>query len=189
MSQDLECGEVGQFAKSRQHHPIGCSLVRASWLCSMMELMVPHLHQTRPTKFAVKNVNESPHDQTSLLSRSSTVSSACFGAFSRGGENGFVALSFCFVPHGWRNSVTETRATQPSRLASTPCPERRPADGVRPGRDCHFRQSSSRSNDQRFQLPARTNRAGLMMSVHRGGPECAGRPARSRWCKSITMKE
>jgi hypothetical protein len=34
-----------------------------------------------------------------------------------------------------------------------------------------FRQSSSRSNDQRFQLPARTNRAGLMMSVHRGGPE------------------
>jgi hypothetical protein len=23
----------------------------------------------------------------------------------------------------------------------------------------------------------------------RGSPECAGRPARSRWCKSITMKE
>jgi hypothetical protein len=133
MSQDLECGEVGQFAKSRQHHPIGCSLVRASWLCSMMELIVPHLHQTRPTKFAVKNVNECPHDQTSLLSHSSAVSSACFGAFSRGGENGFVALSFSFVPHGWRNSFTETRATQPSRLASTPCPERRPADGVRPG--------------------------------------------------------
>ena len=35
----------------------------------------------------------------------------------------------------------------------------------------------------------RTNRAGQMMSVDRGGPECAGRPARSRWCKSITMKE
>jgi hypothetical protein len=35
----------------------------------------------------------------------------------------------------------------------------------------------------------RTNRAGLMMSVVRGRPECAGRPARSRWCKSITMKE
>jgi MFS family permease len=29
----------------------------------------------------------------------------------------------------------------------------------------------------------------LRMSVHRGRPECAGRPARSRWCKSITMKE
>ena len=27
------------------------------------------------------------------------------------------------------------------------------------------------------------------MSVYRGRPECAGRPARSRWCKSITMKE
>jgi len=31
--------------------------------------------------------------------------------------------------------------------------------------------------------------AGLTMSVVRGRPECAGRPARSRWCKSITMKE
>ena len=29
----------------------------------------------------------------------------------------------------------------------------------------------------------------LRMSVHRGKPECAGRPASSRWCKSITMKE
>jgi hypothetical protein len=27
------------------------------------------------------------------------------------------------------------------------------------------------------------------MSAFRGNPECAGRPARSRWCKSITMKE
>jgi hypothetical protein len=35
----------------------------------------------------------------------------------------------------------------------------------------------------------RTNRTGLTMSVVRGRPECAGRPARSRWCKSITMKE
>jgi len=35
----------------------------------------------------------------------------------------------------------------------------------------------------------RTSRAGLIMSVVRGRPECAGRPARSRWCKSITMKE
>jgi hypothetical protein len=34
-----------------------------------------------------------------------------------------------------------------------------------------------------------TSRPGLIMSVHRGRPECAGRPARSRWCKSITMKE
>jgi hypothetical protein len=37
--------------------------------------------------------------------------------------------------------------------------------------------------------PKRTNWAGLIMSVDRGRPECAGRPARSRWCKSITMKE
>jgi len=35
----------------------------------------------------------------------------------------------------------------------------------------------------------RTCRADLMMSVHGGRAECAGRPARSRWCKSITMKE
>ena len=35
----------------------------------------------------------------------------------------------------------------------------------------------------------RTDRAGLAMSVDWGKPECAGRPARSRWCKSITMKE
>ena len=34
-----------------------------------------------------------------------------------------------------------------------------------------------------------TNRAGQTTSVVRGRPECAGRPARSRWCKSITMKE
>jgi hypothetical protein len=34
-----------------------------------------------------------------------------------------------------------------------------------------------------------TCRQTLRMSVHRGRPECAGRPARSRWCKSITMKE
>jgi hypothetical protein len=27
------------------------------------------------------------------------------------------------------------------------------------------------------------------MSVYWGRTECAGRPARSRWCKSITMKE
>jgi hypothetical protein len=27
------------------------------------------------------------------------------------------------------------------------------------------------------------------MSEVGGRPECAGRPARSRWCKSITMKE
>jgi hypothetical protein len=27
------------------------------------------------------------------------------------------------------------------------------------------------------------------MSDFKGNPECAGRPARSRWCKSITMKE
>jgi hypothetical protein len=31
--------------------------------------------------------------------------------------------------------------------------------------------------------------AGLKRSAYRGRPECAGRPARSRWCKSITMKE
>jgi hypothetical protein len=29
----------------------------------------------------------------------------------------------------------------------------------------------------------------VTMSVYRGKAECAGRPARSRWCKSITMKE
>jgi hypothetical protein len=34
-----------------------------------------------------------------------------------------------------------------------------------------------------------TCRPALNMSGYRGGPECAGRPARSRWCKSITMKE
>jgi hypothetical protein len=34
-----------------------------------------------------------------------------------------------------------------------------------------------------------TCRRTLRMSADRGGPECAGRPARSRWCKSITMKE
>ena len=35
----------------------------------------------------------------------------------------------------------------------------------------------------------RINRTALKMSVDWGKPECAGRPARSRWCKSITMKE
>ena len=30
---------------------------------------------------------------------------------------------------------------------------------------------------------------GLWMSVAGVKPECAGRPARSRWCKSITLKE
>src|SRR5882672_7350931 len=34
-----------------------------------------------------------------------------------------------------------------------------------------------------------TCRRALNLSAYRGGPECAGRPARSRWCKSITMKE
>src|SRR3981189_2255838 len=27
------------------------------------------------------------------------------------------------------------------------------------------------------------------LAAYGGRPECAGRPARSRWCKSITMKE
>jgi retron-type reverse transcriptase len=34
-----------------------------------------------------------------------------------------------------------------------------------------------------------TCRPTLRTSVDWGRPECAGRPARSRWCKSITMKE
>jgi hypothetical protein len=34
-----------------------------------------------------------------------------------------------------------------------------------------------------------TCRRTVTMSVYRGRAECAGRPARSRWCKSITMKE
>jgi hypothetical protein len=112
MSQDLGCGEVEQFAKSWQHHPIGCSLVRASRLCSMTHLIIPHLHQTRPTKFAVKNVNGCPHDQTSLLSHSSTISSTCFGAFSQGGEDGFVALGFFSFPAGGKTA---------SRKRERPC--------------------------------------------------------------------
>jgi kumamolisin len=28
-----------------------------------------------------------------------------------------------------------------------------------------------------------------VISISCGAPECAGRPARSRWCKSIAMKE
>src|ERR1700730_14630604 len=36
--------------------------------------------------------------------------------------------------------------------------------------------------------PHRRNPALVLMSAVKGRPECAGRPARSRWCKSITMK-
>ena len=38
----------------------------------------------------------------------------------------------------------------------------------------------------RIAAPTLTVRDGVSF---RGKPECAGRPARSRWCKSITMKE
>ena len=30
---------------------------------------------------------------------------------------------------------------------------------------------------------------GVVVWAFWGNPECAGRPVRSRWCKSITMKE
>src|ERR1700682_6805632 len=33
-----------------------------------------------------------------------------------------------------------------------------------------------------------TCRRPVRMSAYRGRPECAGRPARSRWCKSITIR-
>jgi hypothetical protein len=113
MSQDLECGKVGQFAKSRQHHPIGCSLVRASWLCSMMELIVSHLHQTRPTKFVVKNVNECPHDQTSLLSHCWTVSSACSGHFRGAGK--MVSLRWGCVSFPTGGETASRKRQQPSQ--------------------------------------------------------------------------
>src|ERR1700731_3156791 len=37
--------------------------------------------------------------------------------------------------------------------------------------------------------PGHTCRLALKLSAYGDRPECAGRPARSRWCKSITMKE
>jgi hypothetical protein len=54
-----------------------------------------------------------------------------------------------------------------------------------------------RHQDRAARVKAVLNAAGLpvmpnetrIVPVMVGNPECAGRPARSRWCKSITMKE
>lgn len=73
----------------------------------MQELKLPHLLQTCQAVFAVEEVEECPHDRTSLFDHSSLVGCVCFRLSSQiykmvssDRTNGFVVASSTKYLHG-----------------------------------------------------------------------------------------